>query len=194
MKTKLATALLSLTAALGFAQEASFVQPMHAPKIDEQPAKRGSFSYARLGVADSDTIHQFETLPTLGAGYRLASGGGAFDFGASYTRAIKSGDQEHYSYTAPKVSYLRYWDSAADQTAYAGLGLGWMGIRKADVANFDGLAPSATVGMEMNRHQKVRTFVQLDVFQPAVRVSSWNDYSTDNLPNLGADFSVGVGF
>ncbi len=198
MKSKLATAILSLTAALGFAQEAPVGQPSTSlplqMKMAEQPAMRSSFGYVRMGISDSDAINHFETLPGVGLGYRWALGKGAVDFSANYTRELKKSDTEHYVYTAPKISYLRYWNSTAAQTLYAGAGLAWGGIKKADVANnFDGLIPSVSVGYEMNRHQTVRTFAQLDVYQPAVAITA-SSMSVSNLPGPGAEFSLGLGF
>lgn len=190
MKTKIATAILSFTAALGFAQD---LASMNAPKLNDQPAKRTSFGYVQMSVSDSDAINQFETVPGIGAGYRWALGSGALDFSANYTREIKAGDNEHFTYTAPKVSYLQYWNSKANSSAYAGLGLAWTGIRKENVENFDGAVASASIGYEMNRHQTVRTFAQLDVSQPVAAISA-SSISFDNLPSLSAALSLGLGF
>ena len=191
MKTKIATAILSLTAALGFAQDT--VAPMSTPKLNDRPAKSTSFGYVQMSVSDSDAINQFETVPGIGAGYRWALGSGALDFSANYTREIKAGDNEHFTSPAPKVSYLQYWDSKASNTAYAGLGLGWTGIRKAEVANFDGAVATASIGYEANRHQTVRTFAQLDVSQPVAAVRE-STIKFDNLPKLSAALSLGLGF
>jgi hypothetical protein len=198
MKTKIATAIVSLVSALGFAQEAPIAQPSASfpteRKMSDQPASKGSFSYVRMGIADSDAINQFETLPGLGLGYRWALGNGALDVSANYTRELKKADTENYFYTAPKVSYLHYWNSASNQSLYLGAGLSWSGIKKEVAANnFDGIAPSATVGFEMNRHQAVRTFAQLDVYQPAMAITR-SSISFDNLPGPLAEVSVGLGF
>jgi len=192
MKTNIATALFTAMTALGFAQDApSF--PIER-KIAAQAPVRASFGYVRMGIADSDAVHQFETLPGVGLGYRWALADGALDVSANYTRELKTGDTENYFYTAPKVSYLHYLTAADNQSFYAGLGLSWTGIKKADAANnFDGIAPSASIGYEMNRHQTVRTFAQLDVYQPTMAVSASN-VSFSNLPGPLAEVSVGLGF
>ncbi len=195
MKTKLATALFSAVTALGFAQDAPAASFPIDKKISEKAAaSKASFGYVRMGIADSDAVNTFETLPGLGVGYRWALGNGALDMSANYTRELKSGDTEHYFYTAPKVSYLHYLNAASDQSFYGGLGLAWSGIKKADAANnFDGITPSASIGYEMNRHETVRTFAQLDVYQPALAITA-SSISVDNLPGPLAEVSFGLGF
>jgi hypothetical protein len=196
MKTKIATAILTMASVLGFTEEAPIVQPSSALPLEVKPVEKVSsnnsfgYGYILMGVSDTDTIKTLETLPSIGLGYRFAVPSASIDVSANYTREFK---EESYFYTVPKVSYLRYFSAAKEQSFYYGAGLAWGAVSKENV-DFQGLVPSATVGFEMNRNAFVRSFVQLEVSQPAVHVASWKSYSISDLPAPIAQASVGLGF
>ena len=193
MKMKFATALFSLTTMLS-AEEALIEQPSSALPLEVKAVERTpdlSYSYIRMGISDSDAIHSVETIPGLGLGYRYALSSASIDISANYTREF---GESNYFYTAPKVSYLRYFSPAKEQSFYLGAGLAWGGLKKEDAAKFQGLVPSVTAGVELNRNTAWRSFVQLDVSQPAVAISSWNAYSVSDLPSPLAEVSFGLGF
>lgn len=198
MKTKIATAIFSLAACLGFSDEAPISQPSATLPLDlkavQKPALKQSFGYVRMGVADSDAINSFQTLPGLGLGYRYGMSQSAIDVSANYTREAKT-DHENYTYTAPRVSYLRYVSNdVAPQSFYYGAGLAWGAVKKGAADDFQGILGSATIGYEMNRNQNWHSFVQLDVSQPAVAVSSTTSYSLQKAWKPLAEVSVGLGF
>ena len=200
MKKKIATVLFSIATALS-AQEATIEQPSASlPQltavVKSEHAK--SYTYLRMGVSDTDAINAFETIPSAGLGFRYAVPSAVVDMSANYTREYGSND---YSYTLPKVSYLRYATPAKDQSFYYGAGLAWGGVEKAaltddpnSAVSFQGLVPNATIGMEMNRNSNWRSFVQLDVSQPAVAVSAWDNWSVSDLPSMLAEVSFGLGY
>lgn len=187
--------MLTITAVLGFADD-SITQPSSTlpieKAVEKQPVNK-SFGYARMSIADSDAIRAFQTLPGLGLGYRYNIDAAAIDVSANYTREVAGKENETYFYTAPRVSYLRYWNGEKDQSFYYGAGLAWGGVRKSADENFAGLVPNATVGYEMNRNATVRSFVQLDVSQPALSITT-TSVSYQNLPGPLAEVSIGLGF
>jgi hypothetical protein len=201
MKKKLSTALFCLVTTLGFADEVQLVQPSTAIPIDltvkaEKKAPRKSFGYVRMGIADSD-VRTVETLPGLGAGYRLDLRSGAVDFSANYTRQSVQDEETNYFYTVPKVSYLRYWNPASSTSFYYGAGLAWGGLKN-EATDFMGLVPNASIGYEMNRNASWRSFVQFDVSQPAIALDTKSPKtlyaSVSDLPGPLLEASVGVGF
>jgi len=208
MKMKIATAIFSLAAVAGFTEEvllntpAAEVQinqpsaalPVADLKISTNPALKKSFSYFRMGIADPDAINSLQALPEIGLGYRYGLFQSAIDVTASYTRDAKKGDHETFSYTAPRVSYLRYVSSdLSTQSFYYGAGLGWGAVMKGNVDDFQGISANATVGYEMNRNQSFHSFIQLDVTQGAMAIST-TSYSFARSWTPLAEVSVGLGF
>ncbi|MDE3046701.1 MAG: hypothetical protein KGJ02_08715 [Verrucomicrobiota bacterium] len=194
MNKKLAIALFSLATTLGFAQDAptvqNTVQPNALPleiKIEKKSPIRKSYGYVRMGISDSDAIHEVQTLPGLGAGYRLGVSNAVVDFSANYTRQSLTDNHSPYFYTAPKVAYLRY-----AKEFYYGAGLAWGGLKN-EKTNFMGLVPNLSVGYQMPS-----SFVQLDVSQPAVALNPNSPKtlyaSVSNLPGPLVEASFGVGF
>ena len=197
MKTKIKTAALSAMALVAFANEPSAVQTLSDLPLDRKAsfnvdttASKSGFSYFRFAAADAYPTDSVQVVPGLGVGYRLATGNGALDLSANYSSGKGwTGESKNLFWTLPKVSYLRYWNAASDQSAYGGLGLAWGGIQTKDDREFQGIIPSATVGVEFFRKSAVRTFAELNVSQPAVaRVVS------DIFPGPIAEFSIGAGF
>jgi hypothetical protein len=199
MKSKIATAIFSLASVLGFAEEAPVNLLGNLPAFDlkissTKPILKQSFGYLRMGIADPDAINSFQALPGIGFGYRYGVTQGAFDVSANYNSEGKRGPHDTFSYTAPKVSYLRYVSSdLAAQSFYYGGGLAWGAVKKGNPNDFQGFAASATVGYEMNRTQNWHSFIQLDVSQAAVAVSR-GAMKIHNAWNPLAEASVGLGF
>ncbi len=212
MKKTITTAIFSMGAVFGFAQDAipqAIQDPaIHANTIanaipsQSQPAipletkvsSNDSFLYLKMSASDSEfnDFDQKKVIPGLGLGYRLASGNSALDVSASYNyRNIRDeeGKKRTYFYTVPKANYLYYTTPASNNSFYAGAGLAWGGMKTKDDREFLGIIPNAAVGYEISRKSAVRTFVQLDVSQPALAASQ-----KGNLPGPFAELSVGAGF
>lgn len=202
MKSKIATVLFSLAAALGFADEAPINQPsinlLTELKTNEKSVSKKSFGYVRMGISDKDAVHKVETIPGLGLGYRYGLENSAVDVSANYTtQVVDKKLNDTYFFTVPKVSYLRYVSNDTQpESIYYGAGLAWGGVKKSADNEFNGFIPSATVGYEMNRNQTWHSFVQLDVSQPAAATAaSWSKPLTfANLPGPLAEISVGFGY
>lgn len=189
--------MFSLATTLGFAQDdAQVVQPSNtlplALKIEKKTPVTKSYGYLRMGISDSDTLHEVQTLPGLGIGYRLGVANAVVDFSANYTRQSVTDKDSTYFYTAPKVAYLRYWNAASTSSVYYGAGLAWGGLKN-EKNSFNGLVPNASVGYQMNN-----SFLQLDVSQPAVALNTKSAKtlytSVSNLPGPLVEASFGVGF
>lgn len=206
MKKEITTAFLTLASVLGFAQDvlpdvrANIVQLESSPaviSIQEKVSPKRSFGYLKMGVSDSDlrgtSFNNLEdqAIPGVGIGYRLVSGASALDFSASYSRKetlTDNGTEKTESYTLPKVDYLYYINSDSNNSVYAGGGLGW-GVVKSETQKFVGLVPNVSLGMELNRKGTLRSFVQLDVSQPAIAA-----VKEGTLPKTLAEISFGAGF
>ena len=207
MKKTLNTAILTLGTVFGFAQDAIQEPTIHANAlplevkpslpIEEKASPKKSFTYLRMGVSDSqpvDTIDSVKVVPGIGIGYRLNAGASAIDVSASYNlRYTTSGEERQgtYFYTLPKANYLYYTTPAKDNSFYVGGGAAWGGLKTKDNREFMGLIPNAAVGYEINRKATIRTFIQLDVSQPALAA-----VKGDNglFPGPFAELSVGAGF
>ncbi len=206
MKKRITTVILTIGTALGFAQQTIPVQPeinllpieVHsATNVDEKAsATKKSFTYLRMGVSDStptaDSLKDVKVVPGLGIGYRLISGPSAIDISASYSQRRtrdEEGKKDTYYYTLPKANYLHYISPAKNNSAYVGGGMAWGGLKTKSNSEFIGLIPNVAVGYEMNRNAAWRSFVQLDVSQPAVAASRKNDF-----PGPFAELAVGAGF
>lgn len=201
MKMKLMSALFTAASAVGFAADpiaATNDLPLEVKQnLVDSKMERNWFGYMRMGLADSRPTDVKQVLPGLGLGLRYALPVGAIDISASYTGVEAFQDEANtYFYTLPRVSYFYYATPAKQQSFYAGAGLAYGGLKGDNDASFTGIVPSATLGYEMNRHENWRSFVQLDVSQPAVATSTTNPYTKLASADLGpiAEFSVGFGY
>ena len=202
MKKKFATALLTLATALAFADEQTLTQPTYGQNlptekklaISEKTSLNKSYTYLRMGVTDTYPTNSVQIVPGLGLGYRLSAGDGALDLSANYTRGKGlTGEETSYFYTLPKATYLHYLAPTKGQSVYAGAGLAFGGMKNKEGTKFQGLIPSATVGYEMNRKTNFRSFVQLDVSQPAI-AANLTKAEGKGFPGPIAEISVGAGF
>ncbi len=200
MKKTMTTAILTLAAALGFADEQpAGALPLSANDLPREKkilaaetASNPSFTYFRMGVTDSYPADSVQVVPGLGLGYRMAAGDGAVDVSANYTRANKDGA---YFYTLPKAAYLHYLTPQKNQSLYAGAGLAYGGLKSKDGTTFKGIVPNVAVGFEMNRKANFHSFVQLDVSQPALAVDSKSILKLpETSPGPIAELSFGAGF
>lgn len=196
MKKEITTAILTFAAALGFAQDAIPEVLPHitaiqttpvVPSIIEKVTQKKSFGYLRMGVSDSNLqTTNIEMIPGFGLGYRIIAGSSAFDISGSFNRRetiTEEGKERTYLYTVPKLNYLYYVESF-----YAGAGAAWGGVKTTDT-NFVGIIPNVTLGYELNRTGILRSFVQLDVSQPAIAA-----VKDGALPKAFAEISFGAGF
>ena len=201
MKTKIASALLTIATTFGFAIEPSvnsISKPLSqniGPKVslEEKLPPTKSFLYLRMGVSGKDVqAVDLDVIPGIGLGYRLTSGSSAFDLSASFNRRkIRTEDVKDsaYFYTLPKVNYLYYVSPASNTSFYAGGGLAWGKIEVNDDQRFLGLIPNAAVGLEMNRNAAWRSFIQVDISQPAFAAEIRGDVAKPF-----AEVTLGAGF
>ncbi len=199
MKKKLMTVFLTAASAI-FAQEQMPTTrdlPLEVKKslVDSQ-TNNFWFGYMRLGVSDSRPNDNMKSvLPGLGLGCRYGLPFGALDLSASYT-GNHVNSAETYFYTLPRLSYLMYLSPKKEQSFYAGAGLAYAGMKTKNADTFNGIAPSVSVGYEMNRLQNWHSFIQLDVSQPAFSTSKDKSFFELASAKLGpvAECSVGFGY
>lgn len=202
MKKTFTTAFLTLATAFGFAQDVLpnltqlEVTPA-LPSIKEKVSPKKSFGYLRMGLSDTELNKtDVQVLPGVGLGYRLVAGSSAIDLSASFNRrksVTDEGREETLHYTVPKANYLYYVNAESNNSFYAGAGLAWGGIDTRDMednkSSFIGLIPNVALGYELNRTGTLRSFVQLDVSQPAIAAVKEGAF-----PKTFAELSVGAGF
>lgn len=177
----------------------AFAQPKAHFPVDTQEQGRNGTIYMKMGVNDSELPKNDQNLmPGLGIGYRAASGHNAVDISIEGNRReirdVANERTANYSYTLPKVNYLYYVTPASNNSLYAGAGLALGGMKQTsvipateevvgedgivlpavaaynDAQEFHGIIPNIAAGYEFNRKGAVKTFVQLDVSQPALAV------------------------
>jgi hypothetical protein len=197
MKTKLMTLFVTAASAI-FAQEqmpTTRELPLDVKQtfVDSQ-LKNNWFGYMRLGVSDARPNDMANVLPGLGLGFRYGLPVGSLDLSASYTGKDAKADGTYF-YTLPRLSYLMYLSPKKEQSFYAGAGLAFAGIKNNDATTFHGLVPNVSVGYEMNRLQNWRSFIQVDVSQPAFSTAkgSFMDVASASLGPI-AECSVGFGY
>lgn len=202
MKKTITTAFLTIATACGFAGEAipevlpNLIQlevTPALPPVQEKVTPKKSFGYLRMGVSDTELRNtDIEVLPGFGLGYRLVAGASAIDLSASFNHrktVTDEGKEEIYHYTTPKANYLYYLNSNNNNSLYAGGGLAWGGVKTKGKDNFIGLIPNVALGYELNRTGIIRSFVQLDVSQPAIAAVKEGAF-----PKTFAELMIGVGF
>lgn len=178
-------AILMATTAVAFADQPILdLPPIPLEKV--LPAKQGFF-YVRFAAAERDLAHVDSILPGLGVGYRRLTGRGAGDIsiGGIGRHERRSGQ---IFWTAPKASYIHYFQSEAKTSAYAGGGMAWGGVESKG-NHFIGIIPSATIGYEFSRKSSILGFADLTISQPAISV-----YHRGAFPGPIAEFSTGIGF
>ncbi len=151
-----------------------------------QTAKQGFF-YVRFTAAENDLTDPSALLPGLGIGYRRLAGSGAADISISGIGHAerKSG---RLVWTAPKTSYIQYFQPDAKTSAYVGGGLAWGGVESKE-QKFTGIIPSAMAGYEFVRKSSLLGFAELTISQPAFSV-----YRKGSFPGPCVEFSTGIGF
>jgi hypothetical protein len=196
MKKTITTAILTAAAALGFA-DAPAIKPLSELSLDraarrnvEIAAQKTGFTYFRFGAAESTPASSVQVVPGLGIGYRLMVSNGAVDLSAHYSSAKGwKGESDSFFWTLPKATYVHYLNPTGDQSAYGGIGLAWGALKTKDSREFEGVVPSATLGMEFFRKSVFRTFAELNVSQPAIARTV-----SDKFPGPLAEISIGAGF
>lgn len=209
---KTLTLLMTTAAVLGFAQDTALKMNAETQKNDTIYMKVG-VNESNLPKNDENM------MPGLGLGYRTSNGHHGLDVSVEgNVREIRNLAQErvtNYAYTLPKVNYLFVLNPKSANSLYAGAGLALGGIKQTTIVDgqeavinpedqtvvtpavlaseknqeFHGLIPTAVVGYEFNRSGTVKTFVQLDVSQPALAVRKDGDFFTPKVA-----LSAGIGF
>jgi hypothetical protein len=201
MKMKIATALFTIATVMGYTDEHIIVQTSKPStnftgdlRAVQNSLLKKSFGYFRMGIADPDAINSVQTLPGLGFGYRYGMYQSAVDISANYTSHATKDTYKSFSYTAPKISYLRYLSSdIAPQSFYLGAGLGWSAVIKGSPDDFQGVSATISAGYETNRNQNVHGFFQIDVSQAAVEITTTTALLQKSWKPL-AEVSLGLGF
>jgi hypothetical protein len=216
MKKTLTTLFVTTISALGFSQEQSITTnafagttPHVAVPAQEMSNNVGTF-YIKMGANESNIPTNTDTLmPELGVGYRHANEHHGMDISAEgglrETRVTADLKEANYSYSLPKMDYLYYVSPASNTSFYAGVGAALGGLRQqredvttaengvttttSSVQEFHGIIPNIIVGQEFNRKGTVKSFVQLEVSQPAIAA-----YQAGDLPTPRASLFVGAGF
>ncbi len=195
MKKTITTAILA-AASLAFAAEPNVSKTLSDLTMDRQArnvemtAQKPGFTYFRFAAAESTPTSSIQVVPGLGLGYRMMVGSGAVDVSANYSSAKGwKGESDSYFWTLPKASYIHYLSPNSTQSAYGGLGLAWGALKTKDAREFEGIVPSATLGMEFFRKSNFRTFAEVNVSQPAIARTV-----SATFPGPMAEFSIGAGF
>ncbi len=201
MKMKLMTALFTAATAVGFAAEPIATTndlPLEVKQnLVDGKMDRNWFGYMRMGIAESRPTDAAQVLPGLGLGVRYALPVGALDLSASYTGVDAFAEEAtSYFYTLPRLSYLYYMTPTKQTSFFGGAGLAYGGLKGKGDASFSGIVPSVSVGYEMNRLENWRSFVQLDVSQPAFATLAERPFAKVASASLGpiVEFSLGFGY
>ncbi len=178
----------------------AFEQPKAHFPVDTKELARNGTIYIKMGVnetAEQLPKNDQNLMPGFGAGYRVAYGHHGVDISTEGNyRAIRDAAEDrvaNYSYALPKVNYLYYITPNQNTSFYAAAGLALGGVKQTTVMaateetivdeivtpavaahnmtqEFHGFIPNAAFGCEFNRKGDVKTFVQLDVSQPALKI------------------------
>jgi hypothetical protein len=178
----------------------TFAQPQAHFPVDTKEAGRHSTIYMKMGVnetAEQLPRNDQNLMPGFGAGYRVAYGQHGVDISTEGNyREIRDVANErvaNYSYALPKVNYLYYMTPDSDTSLYGAAGLALGGVKQTTIIaateetvvdevvtpavaahnktqEFHGFIPNVAIGYEFNRKGDVKTFVQLDVSQPALKI------------------------
>ena len=198
MKKTIATTIFTTAAAaIAFAAEPNVAKTLpalpierQAPRPTEMTVPKPGFAYFRFAAGESTPASSVQIVPGLGVGYRMTMGTGAIDLSANYSSAKGwKGESNSFFWTLPKASYIYYLSSESSQSAYGGIGLAWGGLHTKDDRKFEGVIPSATLGVEFFRKSPFHTFAEVNVSQPAIARTV-----SDQFPGPLAEFSIGAGF
>lgn len=171
----------------------AIIPEMKPLSFEEKPIAKPAFFYIRFAAAESDITQINSLAPGLGIGYRRLAGDGAADIsvsGIGYAEK-KSG---RIFWTAPKASYIHYFQPDKKESFYLGGGLAWGGLESKKESGFKkhdfiGLIPSATAGYEFVRKSTVLGFTELNISQPTLAVSNKGIF-----PGPIIECTLGIGF
>ena len=192
-------------------------QKAHFP-VETQIAQNRGTIYLKIGANESNLPKDDTTImPGLGLGYRISFGSHAVDISADgnsrQIRNISENRVTNYSYNLPKANYLYVLSPKSNNSLYAGAGVSFGGIKQTTVIaateevvnkdgsvvsavaaydktqEFHGLIPNVALGYEFNRKGVVKTFVQLDVSQPALAIMREGDFFSPKV-----SLAAGIGF
>ena len=160
------------------------VSAVCADEIAPLPAPDANITYFKMGGGLIPSGEGAQFGPAFGFGERFERGIHAVDL------SINGGYANGNSYfTLPKVMYLHFFNPDDASSLYAGGGLSYGHIRnKASHKDFTGILAEAAVGYEWMRHTSIRSFVELNISQGAIALSSNHHYMT---PVVSVSFGVG---
>jgi hypothetical protein len=167
--------------------------PEAAQKISvaaENLSTKKSHIYLRMNVMEPNLGHGKAVLPGFGLGYRRTVGSAAVDFSFGYSKgrgAAHHGKSEFI--TLPKISYLYYFSPILNQSFYVGPAIALGRIVRGPENRFEGLIPSASIGIEISRRANLLSFFQLDVSMPVIAANL-----KGHMPGPIAELAFGAGF
>ncbi len=173
-------------------------------------------TYARLGVSALPTGNTYSVAPSFTAGKRAIIDVHGVDISVGFSGVYQENDHfsqestsfsegyndKNYSffYTAPKVTYLRFFEPVSHNKLYAGLGgalggshLHHLGFRDNrhiyHTSKFFGLMGNALIGYNFES-KAISAFMQFDYSQPLIPI-----YKSHNVnDNPIYEMSFGLGF
>ena len=146
---------------------------------------QGNFTYLKMGGGLVSIGSNISSGPSLSLGRRFERGAMAIDISLNGTFWGRS-----TYYATPKMLYLHYFDHQQPACFYAGGGLSYGGVVSKDSHRpFHGILAEGALGYEWNRHTTIRTFVELDISQGILPISSRHSIMAP-----GIAFTCGVGF
>lgn len=166
----------------GAALPPSCREPQAMPSFP-QPAPANRFTYVKLGGGAPTFGRGNEVCPAIGIGRRYEFQASAVDISMNYT-----GDERLYSYSIPRIMYLRYMDPFQDDSLYLGGGLSWGGIHGFGT-KFQGILGELSAGYEFQRRSPIRTFAELTLSQGVL-----NTYNKGRFPSPVLILSAGIGY
>jgi hypothetical protein len=170
------------------------------------PTKKGTVYFR--AVTNSQTSQSKDVFPGFGLGYRKAFGYSAVDVSFNFSGGEGwDGNQSSVVWTAPRASYLYYFNPLKNSSLYAGTGLGWGGVlyetsttfhdedediimESNTISGFIGLIPHATIGYEFLRNSVITSFIEFNVSQPLIP----NSFEGTKKPSTILEVSLGAGF
>ncbi len=179
----------------GLAKGTSYIEkktPLSTPVTVERVktellAPRKAHFYLRMNVLEPSAEKRKPLIPGMGVGYRKAVGYAAIDISGEYCRGRPNGKGVFIA--LPKISYLYFFSPLKTQSVYAGPALAYGRIKTGKGDRFEGLIPSASLGLEISRTANFLSFFQLDVGYPLIAAKS-----KGARPGVSAELAFGAGF
>ncbi|MBI5274298.1 MAG: hypothetical protein HY860_04505 [Chlamydiales bacterium] len=161
---------------------------------DETSKILNESTYARLGVSALPTGNNYTVAPSVTYGKRALMNGHGIDISTNFSGMVSSEDAHSfaYSYSLPRITYLRFLEASDQNQLYAGIGssLGANVYREGDSKQeFVGLMANGLIGYAIES-KHLSSFVQFDCAKPLIPIYQ----SASPINNLIYEISIGLGF